>query len=319
MEFFLYAGYIRHRLYFKEIIANNYIMNTLNPTVIFNSQAVLGESPLWSDHEGIMYWLDCLQPAIHCFNPQTCSDKFIILDQIVTSIALYVPNILLVTVEEGYAFVNLKTGILEQIANPYANQSVIFNDGKCDRQGRFWSGTAAKDWQSPIGILYQLSADLTFKPMDRGFILSNGIGFSPDNEYLYFSDSLAHTIYRYDFDLAAGTITNKQSFISIPDSEGIPDGMTVDTEGFLWVAMWDGWAVNRYDTQGKKVDSVKLPVPRPTSVAFGDRDLSTLYITSARMGLSDEQLQLSPLSGSLFALKTLFQGLPEPHFKGDTK
>ncbi|KTD55589.1 L-arabinolactonase [Legionella santicrucis] len=294
---------------------NIIIMNTFHPTVVLSSQAILGESPLWSPHEGVLYWLDCLQPAIHCFNPQTATDNFIVLNQIVTSISLYSANSLLVTVEEGYAFANLLTGSLTPIGNPYAHQAVIFNDGKCDREGRFWSGTAAKDWQSPIGVLFQLSADLAFKPMDKGFILSNGIGFSPDNKYLYFSDSLTHTIYRYDFDLSSGAIANKKLFISIPDSEGLPDGMTVDAHGFLWVAMWDGWSINRYDPQGRKVDSIKLPIPRPTSVAFGDRNLSTLFITSARMGLSEEQLQHSPLSGNLFAMNTSFKGLPEPHFK----
>lgn len=294
-------------------------MNTSNPTIALDSHALLGESPLWSPHEGVLYWLDCLQPAIHSFNPQTAANKSTILNQIVTSISLYSENSLLVTVEEGYAFANLLTGSLTLIGNPYAHQAVIFNDGKCDREGRFWSGTAAKDWQSPIGALFQLSADLKFKPMDKGFILSNGIGFSPDNKYLYFSDSSAHTIYRYDFDLSSGAITNKKAFIIIPDSEGLPDGMTVDAQGNLWVAMWDGWSINRYDPQGKKIDSIKLPIPRPTSVAFGDRDLSTLYITSARIGLSEEQLKLSPLSGSLFAMQTSFKGLPEPYFKVNSK
>ncbi|WP_058474933.1 SMP-30/gluconolactonase/LRE family protein [Legionella quateirensis] len=289
-------------------------MNTFNPTVIFRSEATLGESPLWSKDKGVLYWLDCLQPAIHCFNPQTGADELIVLEQIVTSIALYSSEMVLVTVENGYAFANLLTGSLEHIANPQENQAVILNDGKCDRQGRFWSGTAAKDWLSPIGVLYQLSADLTFKSMDHGFTVSNGIGFSPDNKFLYFSDSLALTIYRYDFDLLSGAITDKKSFINIPESTGLPDGMTVDAHGFLWVAMWDGWCINRYDPQGQKVNTIKLPIPRPTSVAFGDPHLSTLYITSARMGLSEEQLQQSPLSGSLFAMKTPFRGLPEPHF-----
>ena len=291
-----------------------HIMNTFNPTVIFKTEAALGESPLWSKDEGVLYWLDCLEPAIHSFNPQTSTDKLLILDRIVSSIALYSSEKVLVTDENGYAFASLLTGSLEHIANPYENQLVILNDGKCDRQGRFWSGTAAKDWLSPLGRMFQLSADLTFKSMDHGFTVSNGIGFSPDNNFLYFTDSVAHTIYRYEFDIHSGAITNKKSFINTSDSEGIPDGMTVDAHGFLWVAMWDGWCINRYDPQGHKVNTIKLPIPRPTSVAFGGEHLSTLYITSARMGLSEEQLQQSPLSGSLFAMKTPFRGVPEPHF-----
>ncbi len=120
-------------------------MNKFHPRVVLNSQALLGESPLWSPREGVLYWLDCLQPAIHSFNPQTGINKSIVLNQIVTSISLYSTNSLLITVEEGYAFANLLTGSLTLIGNPYAHQAVIFNDGKCDRDGRFWSGTAAKD------------------------------------------------------------------------------------------------------------------------------------------------------------------------------
>jgi sugar lactone lactonase YvrE len=289
-------------------------MKTLEPVVIVNTQASLGESPLWSSQENVLYWLDCLKPAIHCFNPLTKETKSTHLDQTVTSIALYSPGRLLVTVEQGYAFANLTTGQLELFGNPYANLDVIFNDGICDRKGRFWSGTAAKDWSSPLGILYQLTNDLSFKPMDKNFILSNGLGFSPDDNYLYFIDSLAHTIYRYDFDLDSGIITNRINFITIPNEEGLPDGMTIDADGFLWVALWDGWSVNRYNPEGKKVATIKLPIPRPTSVTFGNKELTTLYITSAQMGLSDEQLQQSPFSGSLFALETEFRGLAEPHF-----
>ncbi|WP_131753176.1 SMP-30/gluconolactonase/LRE family protein [Legionella feeleii] len=290
-------------------------MKMPGPNTVLNTEAILGESPLWSVQEGVLYWLDCLRPAIYRFNPLTGENSVIVLAQIVTSVALHSPDYLLVTVEQGYAFANLKTGQLDLIADPYARKAVIFNDGKCDRKGRFWSGTAAKDWQSPIGILFQLTADLSFKPMAEGFILSNGIGFSPDSKHLYFADSMAHTIYRFDFDLQNGIITNKKRFIDIPDTDGLPDGLTVDADGFLWVAMWDGSCINRYSPQGEKVSSIPLPIPRPTSVAFGDHDLSTLYVTSARMGLSDEQLQQSPASGNLLAIKTPYRGLPEPFFK----
>ncbi|WP_045105777.1 SMP-30/gluconolactonase/LRE family protein [Legionella hackeliae] len=289
-------------------------MNNLKPRVIYSSQAILGESPLWSKEEGVLYWLDCMQPAVHCFNPRTKKDKFVVLNQIVTSIALYLPGVLLITAEQGYAFLDFNTGHLEPIANPYAEQAVIFNDGKCDRWGRFWSGTAAKDWQSPVGILFQLTADLAFKPMDLGFILSNGIGFSPDNKFMYFVDSMAHTMYRYHFNLQTGEISNRENFIEIPAEEGLPDGLTVDEEGFIWLAMWDGYCVNRYDITGKKVMTIELPIPRPTSIAFGDSSLSTLYITSARMGLDDGMLKNYPLSGSLFAVKTPFKGIAEPSF-----
>lgn len=289
---------------------------SLRPVSILDSHDELGEGPLWCPSKKVLYWMDCLSKQIHSFNPLTKEIKTITLEQIITCIALHTDNSLLVTAEEGYFIVDLNTGTLKLLSDPYEGQSVIFNDGRCDRKGRFWSGTAAKDWSSPLGNLFRLNADFSYQKVDGGFILSNGIGFSTDNRYLYYTDSLQQTIFRYDFDLDSGAIKNRASFIVIPENEGFPDGMTVDNEGYLWVAVWDGWQVRRYSPQGEQVMSIKLPVPRPTSLAFGGNDYSTLYITTARMGLSETQLAQSPLSGNLFSVQTPFKGMEETPYAG---
>jgi sugar lactone lactonase YvrE len=152
--------------------------------------------------------------------------------------------------------------------------------------------------------------------MDRGFHVANGVGWTPDDRLFYFTDTQKQVIYAYDFDLASGEIANRRMFITVPEAEGKPDGMTVDAEGFLWVAHWDGWCVTRYDPDGKVDRVINLPVPRPTSCVFGGPDLQTLYVTSARIRLSAAQLAEAPLSGSVFSIDTGIKGLPENLYGG---
>jgi sugar lactone lactonase YvrE len=152
--------------------------------------------------------------------------------------------------------------------------------------------------------------------MDAGFQLSNGMGWSPDDRTMYFIDSAPREIYAYDFDAASGGIANRRVLVRIAEEHGLPDGMTVDAEGFLWVAQWNGGRVVRYDPDGKVERVVAMPVRRPTSCTFGGPDLSTLYITSGTMRMTAEELALEPRAGHLFALETDVRGLPEPHFAG---
>ena len=153
--------------------------------------------------------------------------------------------------------------------------------------------------------------------MDSGFTVANGLGWSPDNRLMYFTDSFRRTVYVYDFDLRAGTIANRRPFITLPASDGTPDGLTVDEEGCLWVAVWDAWRVSRYTPDGEELLRIKMPVPRPTSCCFGGANLDTLYITSASVRLNEEALASAPLSGSLFAVRIPgVRGLPETSVAG---
>ena len=150
--------------------------------------------------------------------------------------------------------------------------------------------------------------------MDTGVILANGIGFSPDDRILYFTDFARRTIFAYPFDVATGALGQRTTLITLDENDGKPDGMTVDADGYIWVAHWDGWCVTRHDPTGREVARIAFPVQRPTSVAFGGEDLSTLYVTSATMGLDAGELARAPLSGSLFAVETPHGGQPEASF-----
>ena len=172
----------------------------------------------------------------------------------------------------------------------------------------------AKDWSSPIGGLYCVEPSQKITQMDGEIILSNGLGWSPDDRTMYFTDFGRRVIYAYDFDADTGAVSKRRPFIEIPQDAGFPDGMTIDAEGCLWVAHWDGWRVTRYGPDGKPRQTIRMPVKRPTSCTFGGPDLSILYVTSARMGLTEAELAAAPLSGSVFAIRTDTVGLAEPKF-----
>jgi sugar lactone lactonase YvrE len=192
-----------------------------------------------------------------------------------------------------------------------------YNDGKCDRMGRLWVGSLDMGTAANRGNLFRVDPDGNWKKMDTGFTVANGLGWSPDNKRMYFTDSTRRTIYVYDFDLLSGNIANRRNFITLRANEGTPDGLTVDEEGCLWVAVWDAWRVSRYSPQGEELLRIRMPVPRPTSCCFGGPDLDTLYVTSASVRLNEDALRAAPLSGSLFAIKIPgVRGLPETTFAG---
>jgi sugar lactone lactonase YvrE len=286
----------------------------LTPEPVLKIASILGEGPVWNEDEQVLYWLDIFLPAVNRFNPADGLNQATPLNGPIYAMALCGRGRVIGAFEDGIGFLDIDRGTIEIIGDPKAGSAVNFNDGKCDRRGRFWTGTMAKDWESPIGALYRVEASRKITQMDRGIVLSNGLGWSPDDRVMYFTDFGKRVIYAYDFDPEIGEVRRRRPFIQIPDEAGFPDGMTVDAEGCLWVAHWDGWRVTRYGPDGKPRQVVRMPVQRPTSCAFGGPDLSTLYVTSARMGLSEAQLAASPLAGSVFAIRTDAIGTPEPKF-----
>lgn len=177
---------------------------------------------------------------------------------------------------------------------------ILMNDGRCDPRGRFWAGSTTWSGKPGAGALYKLGPDHSVTKVLGEVTCSNGLDWSPDGSRLYYIDSLAGGIDIFDFDLEMGEIRNRRRLVDIPAVEGLPDGLTVDSEGFVWVAMWDGWSVRRYDPEGKLVRVVKLPVARVTSCVFGGPDLADLYITSAISTLTPQQLRRQPQAGGLF-------------------
>jgi sugar lactone lactonase YvrE len=209
---------------------------------------------------------------------------------------------------------------LHLMADPEAHKPfTCFNDGAVDRQGRFWAGTMCYPYDAcgqPEGSLYRLDPDLSVHTMETGIGISNGIGWSPDNRLMYFTDSPLHMIYVYDFDASTGTIENRRPFVHTPDEKGFPDGLAVDSEGFIWSACWGGGKIKRYDPDGKVERTIRLPVQYPTSCAFGGESLDELYITSDSRAVSEEKRAQQPFAGDLFRLQAGIKGLEQPKFAG---
>jgi len=284
---------------------------------VLEAGAELGEGPVWDVGAGILWWVNILAPSINRFDPVAGTNKSITVPDLVGAMALRSRGGLVLALRDGFYEFDPDSGSAAAIAKPETGKpGNRFNDGKCDRQGRFWAGTMDHGEKAASGDLYRLDPDGSVKRFAAGFIVTNGLGWSPDNKILYFTDSVGRTIYAFDFDGASGEMENRRVFAHVAEDDGYPDGLCVDAEGFIWGAHWGGWRVTRYDPAGQVDRVLRMPVPQVTSCAFGGPDLDILYITSARVGLDADVLREAPLSGGLFAAQTGLKGLPEPKFAG---
>lgn len=278
---------------------------------------VLGESPVWSVGEAALYWVDTRGPAIHRLDPSSGQVKTWTLPDYVGSIGLRARGGLVAATQRGFHFFDPASGALEAIADPELHlPDNRFNDGRCDRRGRFWSGTMSDLRRDPTGSLYCLEPDLKVRAVRSGVIVPNSLSWSPDDRVMYFADTYRHTIWAYDFDLERGAIANERVFVDAKDRAGRPDGSTIDAAGCLWNAEYAGGRLCRYAPDGRLDRTIELPVTQPTSCTFGGARLDTLYITTARQRLTPEQLAAQPLAGSIFAVNVGVSGLPEPAFAG---
>lgn len=284
--------------------------------LVLPSGAFLGEAPAWIEAAASLLWVDILAPAVHLSNLTTHQTRTTNLGELVGAVVPRRRGGFVAATQSGFRGLDLQSGAMTEIATPPDMVGRRFNDAKCDPEGRLWAGTLALDASPGQGVLYRLDADGSLAVMDRGFDVCNGMGWSPDGKTFYLADSGARCIYAYDFAVADGAIGNKRVLVRFDTADGTPDGLAVDAEGHLWVAMWDGWAVRRYRPDGTLDRTVAMPVPRPTSCAFGGTDGRTLFITSARIRLSATQLAASPQSGGVFALTTDVAGAPVASFAG---
>lgn len=279
--------------------------------------ALLGESPVWCHKDGVLYWVDIKQPAIHRFNPATGDCQTWPMPEDIGSLGLRDSGGAVAALRSGFAAVDFCTGKVQRLGSPYIEKrDMRFNDGRCDRRGRFWAGTLHENRVHGTASLHRLDPDGRCSQVIDGLTVANGLAWSPDDRTMYFADSWTKTIFRCDFDLDSGTPHNQRVFAEVPHGFGAPDGATVDSEGFLWSANFDGGRITRYAPDGSVDRVITLPVQRPTSCTFGGEDFSVLYVTSASVNLTVAQRAAGPLAGSLFAVDTGFKGLPEPGFAG---
>lgn len=284
---------------------------------ISSARALLGESPLWDFRENCLYWVDIEGKTLHRYRPDDETTTSIPVAEEIGCIAMREGGGLVAASRSGFAFLDPDKGSLEIVVSPEPEQlGNRFNDGKCDRRGRFWAGTMDAAAEKTSGSLYRLSPGLVVSRMLTGVTIPNGIGWSPDDRTMYFTDSAQGTIAAFDFESESGEIGNPKGFASIAAGGGVPDGLTVDAEGYVWSAHWGGWRVTRYNPEGAVDRVITLPVPRPTGCAFGGELLDRLYVTSASIGLLPEQLANAPLSGGVFELNVGVRGCREPCFSG---
>lgn len=285
------------------------------PVCALEARAALGEGAVWCDRDSLLWWVDINAPALHRFDPVFGTDRNWPMPEPIGCLALSADRRIVVALASGLAWFDPETEVLQSFLAIEADQpGTRLNDGRCDRQGRLWVGSMTRGTPSPCGTLYRCtSTEAT--PMLTGIQVPNCTAFSPDGGTMYFTDTPTNRILVFDLDLAGGTLTNGRDFASLPPHRGLPDGATIDADGGLWVAHWDGWRISRFRPDGALDRSIRLPVPRPTCLAFGGDDLRTLFVTSARAGLDDETLARAPLSGGIFTLRPGETGLPEPRFR----
>lgn len=315
---------------------------------VLTARARLGEGPVWDERSQLLYWVDIYNHRVNQFNPATGRNRFIDVGETVGAIALVEPangasapetsgaetaasEKLIMALRHGLAYLDLGTGQVTPITTVEPDKPLNrFNDGKCDTHGRFWFGSMGSDGAqgalyrygkgpstccsapTPSSATSEMANPLTH--LESGLNISNGLGWSPDNRSFYLTDSPLQTIFAYDFDEETGSIGDRRVLIDLTHESFFPDGLTVDSEGCLWVAMWDGWCVVRFDPTGAEMGRIQLPIQRPTSCTFGGKTLNQLYITSASVGLSEAEIETSFWSGDLFCVETNVQGLPSHRF-----
>jgi sugar lactone lactonase YvrE len=292
-------------------------MATTGVEMALDAGAELGEGAMWSSDDHALWWVDITRHLIHRFDPGAGIDDSYPVGQPVSAVVSRAKGGLAITVEHGFALFEAATATVEHLVAVEADRpSNRMNDGKCDAHGRFWAGSMAYDFAPGAGSLYRLDPDGTVvRALDK-VTISNGICWSLDGESMYYVDSPTGRIDRFDFDPRSGSLAGRRPLVTIPARDGMPDGMTIDEEGCLWVALWKGWAVRRYRPDGALDREVRLPVAQVTSCAFGGLNLDELWITSASTGLTSAERRAQPLAGALFRLGTQVGGMPAFRFGG---
>jgi len=275
---------------------------------------ILGECPLWHEVEQALYWVDIRRPAIRRFDYASGRIDTWAMPDLVGSIAFVADDTrLLVALPDRIAFFDPETAALETFLAAPRVPGHRFNDGRIDRQGRFWVGTMHNVTRAPEGVLYVIDGRRALTRMRTGISIPNSLGWSPDARTMYFADSLRYTSFAYDFDTQSGAMTNERPFAT-SQPPAFADGSAVDAEGCLWNAEFNGSRIVRYAPDGRIDRVLELPTHRPTCCTFGGPDLGILYITTASQQMSAEELARQPFAWSLLAIETGVRGLVEPRF-----
>ena len=285
--------------------------------VLVEGAGELCEGPCWDARTGTFVWVDILAGRVHVVDPVTGRRDEHRLGTPVGAVAARRSGGWVAAVERGFLLLDedwMPVG--EVLPAPGQPDGTRFNDGGCDPAGRFWAGTLAYDGRAGVAALYVLRPDGVVTEALSGVTNSNGLAWSPDGCTLYYVDTGRGTVDRLDVDPASGVVAGRRTLVAVPEAEGLPDGLTLDSEGYLWLALWGGCCVRRYSPAGELDRVVRLPVELVTSMAFGGVHLDELFITTACDGLTPEQRAKQPMAGSIFRHRPGVIGLPAAAFAG---
>jgi sugar lactone lactonase YvrE len=287
------------------------------PELVLDAHAELAEGPVWLASSGELLWVDIEPGDVHWLDPKTGADRS---QNVGDPVGAAVPDRsggLLLALPRRISRLPAGAQEPEQIVSLPGDPDHRMNDAKCDRRGRLWAGSTTEAEEAARGALYRIDPDLQATEVLDGITVSNGIDWSPDDSRMYYIDSPTRRIDVLDYDIATGAATNRRTLHALADDvPGLPDGMCVDSEGTLWVALWGGSRVLGLTPEGAVHTQIDLPTNQVTSVAFGGDGLRTLFITSAAFGLDAQTLAAEPLAGGIFALDVGVAGLPTTPFAG---
>jgi sugar lactone lactonase YvrE len=280
---------------------------TITAELLDDARATIGEGPVWDDRSRRLLWVDIPAGLVHRFDPTTGESSSLKVGQPVGAVGLGADGGLVAAVRDGFAFFAPGSATMTRLMP--VERSLTgnrMNDGKCDSRGRFWAGTMAVDHTPEAGTLYRLertNGDDAVTAIFSGITVANGLDWSPDNRLMYYIDSPTQRIDVFDFDEESGALINRRAFVEIPVADGMPDGMTVDAEGHLWVALFRGAKVRRYRPDAGIDLEVNLPVTLVTSCAFGGPGHESLYITTARHRLTPAEAAEQTMAGGVFVCR----------------
>jgi sugar lactone lactonase YvrE len=282
--------------------------------VAIRSDALLGEGPRWDAATGRLLWVNIEAGALHVFDPESGHDRSILLGTRVGSASPMRSGCVLVALADRLAAIDLDDESVRTLVEIPHGPEMRLNDGACDPLGRFWVGSMALDYAPGAAALYRYSPNGSLERVIENVTLSNGLGWSADGARMYYVDSMAYRVDVFDFDLASGAVSGRRPFATIERGAGIPDGLAVDHEGGVWIALYRGGAVRRYGADGTLERVLAVPADNVTACCFGGHDGHVLYITTASQELTAEQRRRQPLAGSVFVADVGVTGPPAQPF-----
>lgn len=284
---------------------------------MLDAKAVLGEGPVWRAETQDLVWVDIESARVCCFNPATGENQTWDVGE---KPGLAVPTKqgdLILGTSVGFVRLDLASGVLSPIIDPEQDlPNNRFNDGKVDPEGRLWAGTMGLDEAPNVGSLYRLNRNLSTDKLFDQVTISNGMAWTSDQKTFYYIDSPTRRVDVFDCDMAGGTVSDRRTAFELPEGMGYPDGMSIDNEGMLWVALWQGWGVARFAPGGALLAKVEVPVECVTSCCFGGENWDELYITTSSRDLDETGRAEQPLAGGLFRCRPGVSGPPTNLFLG---